>query len=143
MRLEARSKDFRAYDFRQLESPPQVGGQLTGLAVERMAAGAHHVCVLASPVDPRSLGRGGGGGDTPRDYQAASGFRPGARVVLAWGRGAGGQLGSGTSADSALPRVVDGGLKGRQLLQVGRFLPEGLLRLPPADLVQCLVVEPV
>ena len=41
------------------------------------------------------------------------------RVVLAWGCGGRGQLGSGTPADSVVPRIVEGSLRGRQILQVG------------------------
>lgn len=40
------------------------------------------------------------------------------RVVLAWGCGGRGQLGSGKPADSVVPRIVEGSLRGRQILQV-------------------------
>jgi Regulator of chromosome condensation (RCC1) repeat len=39
-------------------------------------------------------------------------------VLLAWGCGGRGQLGSGTPADSVVPRIVEGSLRGRQILQV-------------------------
>lgn len=40
------------------------------------------------------------------------------RVVLAWGCGGRGQLGSGAATDSVAPRVVEGSLRGRHILQV-------------------------
>jgi Regulator of chromosome condensation (RCC1) repeat len=49
-----------------------------------------------------------------RDWNAGAA----SRVVLAWGCGSRGQLGSGKAADSAMPRVVEGSLRGRQILQV-------------------------
>ena len=61
------------------------------------------MAVLASPVE-RRLRRAAG--------------PAGSSVVLTWGRGAEGQLGCGSYSDSATPRVVDGALKGRQILQV-------------------------
>ena len=80
----------------------QVTGQLSTYSAEKVAAGLHHVAVLASPVE-RRLRRAAGPSGTS--------------VVLTWGRGTEGQLGSGGHTDSGTPRVVDGALKGRQILQ--------------------------
>ncbi len=38
-------------------------------------------------------------------------------MVLTWGCGSGGQLGTGALADSLQPLVVEGALRGRQILQ--------------------------
>ena len=81
----------------------QVTGQMSAYSAEKVAAGLHHIVVLASPVE-RRLRRPAG--------------PAGISVILAWGRGAEGQLGGGSLSDSATPRVVDGALKGRQILQV-------------------------
>lgn len=78
-------------------------GQLGAYSADKVAAGLHHVAVLASLVE-RRLRRAAGPSGTS--------------VVLTWGRGVEGQLGSGSHADSGTPRIVDGALKGRQVLQV-------------------------
>lgn len=92
-----------------LHDLPQVGGALASYAVERLAAGGQHVCVLAAPSEPQ-LRR-------PSSGLAAPPPAP-TRVVLAWGRGGQGQLGSGAAVDSVVPHIVSGGLKGRHILQV-------------------------
>ena len=40
------------------------------------------------------------------------------QVVITWGRGAEGQLGGSGRPDGSAPKVIDGSLKGRQILQV-------------------------
>lgn len=88
-----------------------MGGALASYAVERLAAGGQHVCVLAAPSEPQ-LRRPSSGLTAPPPPPTPT------RVVLAWGRGGQGQLGSGAPVDSVVPRIVGGGLKGRHILQV-------------------------
>eukprot|EP00887_Chlorella_sp_A99_P006935 scaffold2.g6935.t1 len=71
------------------------------LFVDEVACGMHHVVAVARPTDRRT-GR-------PADH--------GPSLLLAWGRGSEGQLGTRSFEDSATPLVVDG-LKGRHVLQV-------------------------
>ena len=82
---------------------PQVGDDMSSYSAEQVSAGLHHVAVLASPAKRRLR-------------KAAA--PPGSLVVLAWGRGAEGQLGGNARSDNAGPKVVGGSLKGRQILQV-------------------------
>lgn len=72
---------------------------LSSSSVQAIACGLHHAAALATPADRRSANE--------------------QTLLVTWGRGTEGQLGTGGQQGSATPRVVDA-LRKRTVLRVCR-----------------------